>query len=345
MRRTLLPMLLLGVVGCQGAPVPGSAVEANAGSPEIHKTAQALFKPLPEPQAASADMVELGRMLYYDPRLSMSGKISCNSCHNLKSYGVDGKATSSGDKGQLGGRNSPTVYNASLHLAQFWDGRSPDVEDQAMGPVLNSVEMAMPDDKHVATVLSAIPYYKARFQKLFPDQKTPVTLRNAAAAIGAFERGLSTPSKFDDYLKGDLEALSPAEEKGLETFVGVGCASCHSGVAVGGSSYQKMGLKVPYPDADVGRFGVTGKERDREVFKVPSLRNITETGPYLHRGQVTELAETVQLMGHHQLGKELSPAEIDEIRTFLGALKGQIPEDYIAPPTLPPDEAGFSPEV
>ena len=279
MRRTLLPMLLLGLAGCQSAqPIPESSVVPKAATSEIQKTAQALFKPLPKPDVVSKEMVELGRMLYYDPRLSVSGKISCNSCHNLKTFGVDGKPTSSGDKGQLGGRNSPTVYNASLHLAQFWDGRSPNVEDQAMGPVLNSVEMAMPDADHVATKLSAIPDYTRRFQKLFPDQKAPVTLRNAATAIGAFERGLITPSRFDDYLRGDATALSKEEQKGLETFVGVGCASCHSGVAVGGGSYQKMGLKVPYPDDDVGRFGVTGKERDRGVFKVPSMRNVSETG-------------------------------------------------------------------
>lgn len=346
MRRFFVTIFLFGLAGCQtGGQVPVVPVAAQADPSQDQKMAQALFKPLPEREVASNEMVELGRMLYYDPRLSVSGKISCNSCHSLTNYGVDGQPTSSGDEGQLGGRNSPTVYNASLHMAQFWDGRSPNVEDQAMGPVLNSVEMAMPDVEHVATVLNGIPDYKARFVKLFPDQKSPATLVNAAHAIGTFERGLRTPSGFDDYLNGNSEALTQEEKTGLKTFVTVGCASCHSGVAIGGNSYQKMGLKVPYPDSDVGRFDVTGKERDRGVFKVPSLRNITETGPYLSRGQVADLAETVQLMGHHQLGKELTPSEVEEIRTFLGSLKGQIPEDYIAVPTLPKDEAGFSPQV
>jgi cytochrome c peroxidase len=280
-------------------------------------------------------MVDLGRKLFFDPRLSKSGTISCNSCHSLTRYGADGQPTSPGHKGQRGGRNSPTVYNAHLQFAQFWDGRSPNVEDQAQGPVLNPIEMAMPDEASVAAVLKAVPEYSKAFSDLFPDDKQPVSLRNAAIAIGAFERGLLTPSRFDAYLSGDDSALNESEKSGLKSFIEVGCASCHSGAALGGTSYQKLGAKKAYPDEDLGRFALTKKEVDRSKFKVPILRNVSETGPYFHSGKVQTLDEAVELMGRHQLGKELSAAEKADIVAFLQSLKGELPADYIAAPKLP----------
>ena len=311
------------------------AVKPTQTDAQLQQMAQMVFQPLPAPVPATAEMVDLGRKLYFDGRLSRSGTISCNSCHALDSYGVDGKPTSTGFKGQLGSRNSPTVYHAFLHLAQFWDGRSPTVEDQAMGPILNPVEMAMPNAAAVRASLKKVPEYRQRFAAAFRDQKDPVNLTNAALAIGAFERGLIAPSRLDQFLQGDLQALTPPEKEGLKTFVQVGCASCHSGVAIGGNSYQKMGLKNPYPTKDTGRFQVTALEADRGTFKVPSLRNISETGPYFHQGQLASLAEAVKAMGHYQLDTELTADQVTNLVTFLKALKGQLPRDYIAPPRLP----------
>lgn len=320
-------------------PSVGATPSAAASTVPHDQAWLAVFQPLPEAETLSPEMVELGRMLYYDPRLSKSGTISCNSCHALDRYGVDGEPTSPGFAGERGGRNSPTVYNAALHAAQFWDGRARDVEEQAAGPVTNPVEMGMADEKAVTTALKSIPEYRRRFAQLFPEDKDPLTLANTAHAIGAFERGLLTPSRLDAYLKGDKTALSAEELAGAKTFVEVGCASCHLGPTLGGRSFQKLGLKQPYPDEDPGRMAVTGKESDRARFKVPALRNITETGPYFHNGQVKTLEEAVSLMGVHQLGKTLTPEEIASIVTFLGALKGEIPADYIAPPKLPPAES------
>lgn len=280
-------------------------------------------------------MEELGRLLYFDPRLSKSGTISCNSCHALDRYGVDGESTSPGHEGKRGDRNSPTVYNTGFHFAQFWDGRAKTLEEQASGPVLNPVEMGVPDEATVTKTLEAIPEYQRRFAAAFPEEKSPLSLRNAAVAIAAFERRLVTPSRFDSYLMGDNQALTSEEIAGGRTFVEVGCASCHSGVGLGGSSYQKMGLKKPFTTKDAGRFQVTKKESDRTKFKVPSLRNITETGPYFHDGSIATLEEAVRLMGHHQLGKELTEQEIQEITIFLGTLKGELPQEYIAAPELP----------
>ncbi len=323
--------LCLAWLGACGRPV----VKPTQTDDQLRQTAQMIFQPLPARAPAKADLVDLGRKLYFDGRLSRSGSISCNSCHALDSYGVDGKPTSTGFKGQLGSRNSPTVYHAFLHLAQFWDGRSPNVEEQASGPILNPVEMAMPDAVAVGAALKKVPEYRQRFAAAFTGQKDPVNLTNAAIAIGAFERGLIAPSRLDQFLQGDLNALTPPEKEGLQTFVQVGCASCHSGVAIGGNSYQKMGLKNPYPTKDTGRFQVTALEADRGSFKVPSLRNISETGPYFHQGQIATLAEAVTAMGHYQLGTELSHEQVTSLVTFLNALKGQLPREYIAPPKIP----------
>ena len=244
-----------------------------------------MFSPLPKEMpppsgAPTAGQVSLGRMLYYETRLSADQEISCNSCHELEKYGVDGQATSDGHKGQKGSRNSPTVYNAAGHVAQFWDGRAPDVEEQAKGPVMNSVEMAMPSEKGVVAVLKSMPEYVRAFKAAFPAEKDPVTFNNMAKAIGAFERNLITPSRWDKFLEGDQAALTPAEKQGFNTFITAGCQTCHSGALLGASLYQKLGMIKPYPDeSDLGRFQVTKSEGDKMVFKVPSLRNIEKTGP------------------------------------------------------------------
>jgi cytochrome c peroxidase len=280
-------------------------------------------------------MIDLGRMLYYDKRLSKNHDVACNSCHQLDAYGVDGEPTSPGHRGQRGERNSPTVYNAALHIAQFWDGRAADVEEQAKGPVLNPVEMASASEESVVAVLKSIPGYAPAFAAAFPDEVDPITYDNMARAIGAFERQLMTPGPLDLFIAGDVEALDEDERQGLATFVSVGCVSCHMGPAVGGTLYRKLGFVFPYETEDPGREKITGEEADRHVFKVPSLRNVARTAPYFHDGSIATLEEAVRLMGYHQLGQTLEPAQIEDIVVFLNSLTGEIDEVYIAEPELP----------
>ncbi len=304
-----------------------------------------MFAPLPETIPAKSAgpldaQVALGRQLYYDARLSKSQTISCNSCHDLAKYGVDGQPTSQGFKGQHGDRNSPTVYNAAAQFVQFWDGRAPDVEEQAKGPVLNPVEMAMASGGEVVAVLKSIPEYVDEFHKAFPDAKDPVTYDNVGLAIGTFERGLLTPSRWDKFLKGDQAALTPEEQAGVNTFVAAGCPTCHAGKLLGGNLYQKIGVMTPYPDtSDPGRFKVTKNDSDRMMFKVPSLRNIAMTAPYFHNGKVATLDQAVVQMGEYQLGKQMSPQEVSSVVTFLKTLTGEIPAQYIQQPELPKSTA------
>ncbi|MGK3989667.1 cytochrome c peroxidase [Sorangium sp. So ce136] len=283
------------------------------------------------------EKVTLGRMLWYENRLSKNQDISCNSCHDLSNYGVDNKSFSSGHKGQLGGRNSPSAYNAGHHIAQFWDGRAATLEDQAKGPILNPVEMAMPDEKRVITTLKSIPEYVNLFKAAFPDDKEPITYDNMAKAIGAFERGLVTPSRFDKYLDGDDKALTAEEKAGFHKFISLGCPTCHTGVAVGGSTFQKLGLVKEWANLkDNGRFDFTKDEKDKFFFRVPSLRNVEKTFPYFHDGSLATLDETVTKMAWHQLGVEAKPEEVKAVVAFLKALTGDLPTEYIKKPELPP---------
>ncbi len=304
-----------------------------------------MFQPLPAAAVAADNelteaKISLGRQLYYDKRFSKNHDISCNSCHNLSKYGTDNAATSSGHKGQHGGRSAPTVYHAALGIAQFWDGRAPTVEEQAKGPVLNPIEMAMPDKDTVLKVINSMPEYVDSFKKAFPADKDPVNYDNFGKAIGAFERKLLTPSPWDSFLKGQKDSLNEAEKKGFKEFVSVGCVNCHNGVGVGGHMYQKLGLVKPWEGLkDHGRGDITKNDLEKGFFKVPTLRNITETGPYLHDGSVTTLPQMVKLMAEHQLGKSITDEQCGSIVTFLKALKGQLPTDYIKEPTLPASTA------
>lgn len=299
------------------------------------------FQPLPKVIESSRNpltdaKIQLGRMLYYEKRLSRNQDISCNSCHLLNKFGVDGEKFSTGYKGQKGGRNAPTVYNAAGHLAQFWDGRAADVEEQAKGPVLNPVEMAMPDDKSVVAVLRRIPEYVQLFHKAFPGQADPVTFDNMALAIGAFERELVTPSRWDKFLQGDRNALTAQEKAGFQKFTSTGCQACHNGPFVGGKVFQKLGLMKAYPDvSDKGRMAVTKQTSDEFVFKVPSLRNVEKTGPYFHNGSATTLDAAVRNMAEYQLGKTLSDGDVKAIVAWLKTLTGEIPVAYIKEPKLP----------
>jgi cytochrome c peroxidase len=292
---------------------------------------------LPDPTPASDDLafdekVKLGKKLFHDVRLSENQTLSCNSCHTLSNYGVDNEPKSPGTEGQLGDRNSPTVYNAALHIAQFWDGRAKDVEEQALGPVLNPKEMAMPSAEVVIKRLRKDVNYKAEFADAFPDESEPVTFENVGRAIGAFERTLLTPSRFDLYLKGDKAALTQAEKDGLKKFIEVGCAACHNGTLLGGNSYQKLGLVKPYTKAnpdDHGRVAVTNNPAEDMVFKVPSLRNVEKTAPYYHDGSIKTLDRAVRVMAEYQLGKKLPDADVQAIVTFLHSLTGRLPKGIV----------------
>jgi cytochrome c peroxidase len=353
MRTPPLGILLLAgaaLVACKSdkpappGPVSAPAPPAVAPAAPVLDVAQAraTFAPLPArfdaPSApASAAQIALGRMLYFENRLSKGQDLSCASCHRLDGGGVDNEQFSRGHKGQRGGRNAPTVFNAAGQIAQFWDGRAADVEAQAKGPVLNPVEMAMPDQGHVVTVLKSMPAYTLAFEAAFPGEADPVTYDNFGRAVGAFERGLTTPTEFDRFLAGADDALAPPVRDGLARFIATGCTTCHNGPLVGGSMYMKLGMVEPYANAqDQGRFDLTKNEADRMVFKVPSLRNVADTRPYFHDGAVADLPTAIRQMGRLQLGKQLSDDDVASIARFLQALSGAPPPAYIAKPPLPP---------
>lgn len=330
----------LVVLAAVAVCAPGKSANAAPEAADLRERARIVFGVLPTSapnpdNTITNEKVTLGRMLYYDPRISKNQDVSCNTCHPLDAFGVDGKKTSTGHRRQAGGRNAPTTLNAASHFKQFWDGRADDVEEQAKGPPLNPIEMAMPDASSVEVVLRSIPGYVPLFAAAFPSDEPPITFDNMARAIGAFERRLFTPAPFDAFLQGDDDALDAAQLAGLERFMDTGCITCHTGAVFGGTMFQKIGVVYPYEDDDMGRFEVTGEESDRQVFKVPSLRNVARTGPWFHNGEVERLDEAIALMAHHQLGVDLDPASVDQIAAFLGALTGQVDAQYVAPPELP----------
>ncbi len=307
--------------------------------------AQAQFKPIPTiapvlpGNPATPAKLLLGKMLYFDPRLSASHAISCNSCHNIGLGGADNQETSIGHHWQRGGRNSPTVFNAVYNTAQFWDGRAKDLEAQAGGPIVNPVEMASPA-AHVVQQLSAIPGYVIAFHAAFPGSPNPVSMENVQQALAVFEATLITPNApFDKFLRGDASALNDREKTGLKLFIEKGCAACHNGINIGGGRYAPFGVvEKPgaafLPPQDKGRFMVTKTAGDEYVFKVPTLRNIALTAPYFHTGKEWDLRQAVAVMGTTQLGAKLTDDQIDRITDFLGSLTGQIPR--VIYPELPP---------
>lgn len=323
----------------------GCARQALEPDVEIEPARLAMFKPLPafapvEAGSAEERQIALGRMLYFDPRLSRNQQISCNTCHQLNRYGVDNEPTSPGHQGERGTRNSPSVFNAGFHFVQFWDGRAKNLAEQAKGPILNPVEMAMPSAEQVVAVLKTIPGYAEEFRAAFPREKNPLSYDNVAKAIGVFEERLVTPAPWDRFLRGDQNALDHRAKAGFLVFTEAGCQACHAGALLGGNLYQKLGSVVPYPDqSDAGRFEFTKEEADRMFFKVPSLRNIEKTGPYYHNGKVATLEEAIRLMGKHQLGRELSGEQVDSIAHWMKSLTGEISEEYTREPKLPESSA------
>lgn len=314
---------------------------------ELIKTSLSVFGVLPE--TAHTDQselteikIQLGRMLWHDPRLSKSSIISCNTCHNLATYGVDNLPSSVGHNWQVGQRNSPTVLNAAFHTAQFWDGRAADVEEQATMPILNPIEMAIPHEEISTDRIASISEYVALFEEAFPDEDEPITLVNIGRAIGAFERTLVTPARFDDFMKGDADALNDQEKRGLRAFLRAKCQVCHMTPLLGGHVYQKFGIMRDYWELtgseipDVGRAAVTKNENEKYFFKVPGLRNVERTYPYFHDGSVWSLKDAVSIMNELQFGEKLDDQELDDIVAFLATLTGELPESARVLPILPP---------
>lgn len=295
------------------------------------------IQPIKPAKVENADLVELGKMLFFDPRLSKSGFISCNSCHNLSMGGTDNIPSSIGHKWHQGPINAPTVLNSRMNLAQFWDGRAKDLKEQAGGPIANPGEMGSTHKLAVDTIQS-IPQYRPYFEKAFGDGK--IDIDKITTAIAAFEDTLVTPgSRFDKWLEGDKQALNAQEQEGYALFKSAGCSGCHNGPAVGGALYQKFGVHHPYTTKSKieGRKAVTGKESDLNVFKVPTLRNIELTYPYFHDGAVATLEDAVKIMGKVQLDRDFSKKEVDSIVAFLKTLTGEQPN--IKLPILPPSNS------
>lgn len=278
--------------------------------------------------------IELGKMLWFDPRLSLSGKVSCNTCHDLSTNGADTKPLSIGYAGRKGTVNSPTVFNAEKQIAQFWDGRAKTLAEQATGPITNPLEMAMTPEL-AEGVIRSIPGYRPYFEKAF-GSKNP-TFSEIAEALAAFETTLTTPNApFERYLKGDKNALTQQQIDGLKLFRRSGCIRCHSGNLLGGTPFQKVGSVRPYvtDNSSKGRMDVSGKPWDEMMFKVPTLLNVERTAPYFHDGAVKTLPDAVKKMADIQLDMNLSEKQVEEIVAFLESLNGELPK--IEKPTLPP---------
>ncbi|RDH84958.1 MAG: cytochrome-c peroxidase [endosymbiont of Galathealinum brachiosum] len=327
----LTPLLLVSLISFQAQATDWKALPDSAPAPADNPT--------------TAEKVELGKMLFMDPRFSSTGTVSCNSCHNVMEGGDDSRSVSMGVHGKTGGRNAPTVWNSAFHSVQFWDGRAPLLEDQAKGPVANPIEMGMKDVETAMERVKTIPGYKTVFDKAFG--KDSMTVENAAKAVAAFERTLITPnSPYDKYVKGNKTAMNKQQVQGMNKFAEAGCTSCHSGAAFNGPE-QKLGegFYVMFPtfdnkyvskyklDEDKGREEATGKATDRGMFRIPTLRNITDTAPYFHNGSVNDLAEAVRVMAKTQLNSTLAEKDVNDIVAFLGALTGEYPE--ITMPRLP----------
>jgi cytochrome c peroxidase len=334
--------LLFGLALLSASVLLSAPPLAAAVDDALIRQANQFFRPLPDRLAdpaenpATPEKVALGKMLFYEPRLSKSGAISCNSCHNLATFGVDNLAGSVGHLGAIGGRNAPTVLNSGLFFVQFWDGRAATLEDQAKGPILNPIEMAAPDAEFVLARLRTMPDYVAAFKRAFPGEPNPITYDNIAKAIAAFERMLITPARFDRFLKGDAAALAEREKQGLRLVIAKGCITCHNGVGAGGASFQKFGIANRYESSDdAGRYALTKNESDRFVFKVPTWRNVTRTAPYFHDGAVWDLKEAIRIMAWTQFGQKLTDDEIDAMAAFMQSLEGEIPRDALTLPVLP----------
>jgi cytochrome c peroxidase len=336
-------VLFLLVVGFPNLSFGGSVEE------DLLKQAKQIFVPLPQVMASdknpiTPERVKLGKILFYESRISVDGTVSCIRCHPISLYGADGLKKSIGNHCKVNPRNAPTIFNAAAQISAHWIGNRTDVEDQARQSVIGPPSFGLPSYEALEKKLKEIKGYYDLFIKAFPKEDDPITVDNFAKAIGAFERTLVTPSPFDAFLKGDKEALKEKEKSGLKTFMEAGCTVCHSGQYLGGQVYQKFGVIEPYwkytksETIDEGRYVVTKNESDRYLFKVPLLRNVAKTAPYFHDGSVDKLEEAVWIMGKVQLGRDLTKSQIKEITAFLNSLTGRISEEVLKVPLLPSSE-------
>jgi cytochrome c peroxidase len=322
---------------------------AGRGEEALLSQARQIFGSLPqvivsEKNPVTPEKVNLGKILFYETRISVDGTVSCARCHPISLYAADGLKKSIGNNCKVNPRNAPTVFNAAGQISAHWIGNRVDVEDQAKQSVIGQPSFGMPSYEAVEKRLKEITGYTPLFQKAFPGEKDPVNVDNFSKAVGAFERTLVTPSRFDAFLKGDQTALTDPQKRGLKTFIETGCITCHSSAYVGGQMYQKFGLIEPYwkytksETIDEGRYAVTKNEADKYVFKVPVLRNVEKTPPYFHDGSVNRLEEAISIMGKVQLGTDLTKPQTADIHAYLRSLTGEIFEDAMKVPLSPTNE-------
>ncbi|UOB19264.1 cytochrome-c peroxidase [Abyssalbus ytuae] len=336
MKKIIFLLIALSIVACKKERKENLKVTKPTQKTELQLQANNFFKPISSLayEVIPENKIELGKKLYFDTRLSKDGNISCNSCHNLNTFGVDNLPTSPGDTRELGSRNSPSVIYASLHAKQFWDGRAKDVEEQAGMPILNPVEHNIPSEEFLVSRVKDIEEYQELFKEVYPDEENPVTFKNLTGAIGAFERQFLPESRFDKWLEGDETALNKHEKDGLKAFIDNGCIACHNGVALGGQLMQKFGLYGNYWEftksklIDAGLYDLTKKDSDKYIFKTPSLRNIEKTYPYFHDGSIDSLEEAVKIMAKLQNNKEPSEIETKNIVSFLKTLTADIDDKH-----------------
>ena len=323
----------------------GMSLGSN-GDETLFKQAKSIFGPLPqvmmsEKNPITPEKVKLGKILFYETRISVDGTVSCARCHPFSLYAADGLKKSIGNNCKVNPRNAPTILNAAGQISAHWIGNRADVEDQAKQAVIGPPSFGMPSYEAVENKLKEIRGYADLFKTAFPGEANPITVDNFAKSVGAFERTLVTPSAFDVFVKGDRTALTASQERGLKTFIETGCMTCHSSAYFGGQMYQKFGIFEPYwkhtksEPVDEGRYAVTKNEADKYVFKVPIHRNVAKTAPYFHDGSIDKLEDAVWIMGKIQLGKDLNKSQLEEVVAFLKSLTGKIPEDALKVPLLP----------
>ncbi len=347
--RTATNALLIFILSSVTVLVLAGSALAGAEDKELITRTNQIFGPLPHTMPSDQNpitpaKVKLGKMLFYELRISIDGTVSCAKCHPVSLYAADGLKKAKGNNCKENPRNAPTIFNAAAQISEHWIGNRTSVEDQAKQSVTGPPAFGMPSHESVEKILKGMKGYVALFQDAFPGEKDPVTIDNFAKAIGAFERTLVTPAPFDDFMKGNAGAMTEQQKKGLKTFLDTGCMTCHFSPYVGGQMYQKFGVFEPYmkytksEKIDEGRFAVTKKEADKYLFKVPVLRNIAMTPPYFHDGSVGKLDQAVWIMAKIQLGKDLSHQQAGDIAAFLASLTGRIPDDALTVPIVPAAE-------
>jgi cytochrome c peroxidase len=335
MRKPIIHIFSVGIA------LAGTAYAAAPSAQNVLAEAKKYFQPLPPIPTDNAERAALGRRLFHENRVSQDGNVSCGHCHHSELGATDGMPKAIGVFGKANPRNAASIFNTALQFKQHWRGDRETLEEQAEKSLSGPATFGNPDFAAVAAKLMAIPAYPPAFAKAFPGEADPVTSKNWGLAVAAFERTLLTPGRFDAFLAGDAKALTKPEVAGLSKFMEIGCANCHNGPLLGGTSFQKFGVKSDYwketgvETPDKGRADVTKNDADLYVFKVQQLRNIAKTAPYFHDGSVPDLSKAVKIMARVQLGRELTETEVTDIVAFLGALTGPVPANYEAPEPFP----------